>query len=170
MLRSQGRPPARLGAVPCAPDPLLSLIQCPLEGSSLPPARGASQSLVLSAQVVTLGPACLPQSWSEGSPTQGEDRCLPAGWHTSPLSHLWAVINPLGYYCLQPGRPHLGHRIILRALEEHSLPSILPTPVTLFPLGMSRRHCFASLGWVYGFRPISDQGIKDCPSVKEFQA
>ena len=40
--------------------------------------------------------------------SQGEATCLSAGWQRSPLSHFWAVINPPGYYCLQPDIPILA--------------------------------------------------------------
>lgn len=86
------------------PDLLLS----PLRASSLPPAHGASRVWVFQPRRSPLFQSVLPSPGPLAltlDRSQGENRSLPAGWPGSPLSHLSAVVNPLGCYCLQPEHP-----------------------------------------------------------------
>lgn len=170
MLRSQHRPPARLG--PAWYGRLLLVkfsIRCfhlsglVLIASPLPPARGAPQILLLSSLVATLFQPRPAQSWlaSSLSPSQSTDRCLPEAWHRTPLRPLWAAIDLPAYSCPWPDCPHLVHRTILRAL--------LPIDQQPRSLWVTGRHRFASLGWVYSFRPISDQESKTAPQCRNFR-
>lgn len=132
--------------------------------SSLPPACGAPKILLLSSLVVTIVSAlsCLSRSSSKLFPlSQSMDIHLPEAWHRTPF-------------------PPIGQLLICQFIA-----SSLNVPT--FSTGLFWEPCFPEtsklvpslcdwkapfcISWVgLQFQAYFWPGIKDCPSVQEFQA
>lgn len=94
--------------------------------------------------------------------SQGMDRCLPEAWHRILLPPLWAVTNLPGYCCLQPEWPPFSTGLFWELCfpeTSNLVPSVCDWKAPFF----------AFLGWVYGFRPISDQESKTAPQWRNFR-
>lgn len=145
---------------------LLSFIQSPLDGDIPASSLGSSSDSVsfipgghscFSLVLCTSGQLVLSSHLS-----RGEDRCRPKGWHRTLLHPLWLLLIPQVIAAHSPNVPTLSTGL--------SWGPCFPETSKLVSSSFDLKAPFC-ISWVgLWFQSYFWPGIKDCPSVQEFQA